>query len=36
MTDWNIAMAILYMQMTDKDLSELEKAWLGEYNGKRE
>ena len=36
MTDWNIAMAILYMQMTDKDLNELEEEWLGEYNGKRE
>ena len=35
MTDWNITLAILYMQMADKDLSELEKAWLGEYNGER-
>ena len=33
MTDWNIAMAILYMQMADKDLNELEKEWLGEHNG---
>lgn len=35
MTDWDIARAILYMQMSDKDLSELEKAWLGESNGER-
>lgn len=28
--DWNISMAILYMQMAGKDLADLEKAWLGD------
>lgn len=30
MTDWNIALAMFYMQMNDKDLGKLEKAWLGD------
>lgn len=32
LSDWNMAMAITYMQMSDKELDFLSNAWSGEKN----